>query len=74
MAGPVPAIHVFEVRQSKTWMPGPSPGMTKSEFSLRLRLCSAPLREELRAALRPGNETISRQDSHPCRITQTRLT
>src|SRR4051794_36262891 len=29
--------------------------------SLRPRLCSAPLREELRAALRPGHELINRR-------------
>ena len=29
MAGLVPAIHEFFVRQGqRTWMPGPSPGMT----------------------------------------------
>jgi hypothetical protein len=29
MAGLVPAIHVFEMPRSKTWMPGTRPGMTK---------------------------------------------
>jgi hypothetical protein len=29
MAGLVPAIHVFVLQKSKTWMPGPRPGMTK---------------------------------------------
>jgi hypothetical protein len=30
MAGPVPAIHVFNCAQeSKTWMPGTRPGMTE---------------------------------------------
>jgi hypothetical protein len=28
MAGLVPAIHVFVVTASKTWMPGTRPGMT----------------------------------------------
>jgi hypothetical protein len=28
MAGLVPAIHVFLQSQAKTWVPGPSPGMT----------------------------------------------
>jgi hypothetical protein len=28
MAGLVPAIHVFELTASKTWMPGTRPGMT----------------------------------------------
>jgi uncharacterized protein len=28
MAGLVPAIHVFDFRNKKTWMPGPRPGMT----------------------------------------------
>src|SRR3954465_12352542 len=36
-------------------MRGASPRMTKRTF-LRPRLCSAPRREERRAALRPGNE------------------
>jgi hypothetical protein len=33
-----PAIHVFlaEVRQSKTWMPGTSPGMTQYLFEIAL--------------------------------------
>ena len=31
MAGLVPAIHVFGATQSKTWMPGTRPGMTKCE-------------------------------------------
>ena len=30
MAGLVPAIHVFSLPNAKTWMPGTSPGMTKS--------------------------------------------
>ena len=30
MAGLVPAIHVFLDAAPKTWMPGTSPGMTKS--------------------------------------------
>jgi hypothetical protein len=30
MAGLVPAIHAF-VAESKTWMPGIKPGMTKGE-------------------------------------------
>jgi hypothetical protein len=30
MAGLVPAIHVFFVTPTKTWMPGTSPGMTTS--------------------------------------------
>jgi hypothetical protein len=30
MAGLVPAIHVFRTwQESKTWMPGTSPGMTR---------------------------------------------
>jgi hypothetical protein len=29
MAGPVPAIRVFVLQKSKTWMPGTRPGMTK---------------------------------------------
>ena len=36
-------------------MRGSSPRMTRELRSLRPRLCSAPLREELRAALRPGH-------------------
>ena len=28
MAGLVPAIHVFDLRKSKTWMPATSAGMT----------------------------------------------
>jgi hypothetical protein len=28
MAGLVPAIHVFETLENKTWMPGTRPGMT----------------------------------------------
>jgi hypothetical protein len=28
MAGLVPAIHVFRIREEKTWMPGTRPGMT----------------------------------------------
>ena len=28
MAGSIPAIHVFFLRSSGTWMPGTSPGMT----------------------------------------------
>jgi tripartite-type tricarboxylate transporter receptor subunit TctC len=28
MAGLVPAIHVFTLRERKTWMPGMKPGMT----------------------------------------------
>jgi hypothetical protein len=28
MAALVPAIHVFKVRDNKTWMPGTGPGMT----------------------------------------------
>src|SRR4051794_16410553 len=34
---------------------------TRRRTSLRPRLCSAPLREELRAALRPGHELINRR-------------
>ena len=45
MAGLVPAIHVFCLQESKTWMPGTSPGMTRELRSLRPRLCSAPLRK-----------------------------
>jgi hypothetical protein len=30
MAGLVPAIHVFLRAETKTWMPGTSPGMTNS--------------------------------------------
>jgi hypothetical protein len=29
MAGLVPAIHVFLLRDCKTWMPGTRPGMTE---------------------------------------------
>jgi hypothetical protein len=29
MAGLDPAIHAFLAAIAKTWMPGPSPGMTK---------------------------------------------
>jgi hypothetical protein len=36
VAGLVPAIHVFGLRRSKTWMPGTRPGMTDS-VSPRLR-------------------------------------
>jgi hypothetical protein len=36
-------------------MRGSSPRMTGDRRSLRPRLCSAPLREELRALLRPGH-------------------
>jgi hypothetical protein len=32
MAGPVPAIHVFDVDIDKTWMPGARPGMTNEGF------------------------------------------
>ena len=32
MAGLVPAIHVFELALSKTWMPGTRPGMTATVF------------------------------------------
>ncbi len=32
MAGLVPAIHVFTVLGSKTWMPGIKPGMTAERF------------------------------------------
>src|SRR4051794_34406105 len=39
---------------------------TKRRRPLRPRLCSAPLREELRAALRPGNEEPSLV--LPCRL------
>jgi hypothetical protein len=39
MAGLVPAIHVFHVfaltHRSKTWMPGPRPGMTVTAAILR---------------------------------------
>jgi hypothetical protein len=36
MAGLVPAIHVFldGLVESKTWMPGPRPGMTKTRFTI----------------------------------------
>ena len=39
MAGLVPAIHVFYFADSKTWMPGTSPGMTAEDrrSSLNLR-------------------------------------
>jgi hypothetical protein len=33
MAGLVPAIHVFNA-ESKTWMPGTSPGMTERDLVL----------------------------------------
>jgi pyrroloquinoline quinone (PQQ) biosynthesis protein C len=37
MAGLVPAIHVFRLwPQSKTWMPGPSPGMTTESVAPRV--------------------------------------
>jgi hypothetical protein len=29
MAGLVPAIHVFAAPETKTWMPGTRPGVTK---------------------------------------------
>jgi len=32
MAGLVPAIHVFAVIESKSWMPGTRPGMTTFKF------------------------------------------
>src|SRR5262245_49672326 len=32
MAGLVPAIHVFGLARSKTWMTGTSPGMTNEEI------------------------------------------
>jgi hypothetical protein len=32
MAGLVPAIHVFATAESKTWMPGTGPGMTRGEI------------------------------------------
>jgi hypothetical protein len=37
MAGLVPAIHVFAASRltSKTWMPGPRPGMTVLLLALR---------------------------------------
>jgi len=34
MAGLVPAIHAFLLAFVKTWMPGPSPGMTTLESVL----------------------------------------
>ena len=34
---------------------------TKRRWPLRPRLCSAPLREKLRAALRPGHEIIRKR-------------
>jgi hypothetical protein len=47
MAGLVPAIHVFASKESKTWMPGSSPGMTSwyvspSQFQTHLHLLAAP--------------------------------
>jgi hypothetical protein len=40
-------------------MRGSSPRMTRELCSLRPRLCSAPLREVLRAALRPGHVVVT---------------
>jgi hypothetical protein len=34
MAGLVPAIHVLDAEESKTWMPGTSPGMTEKVASV----------------------------------------
>jgi hypothetical protein len=38
MAGLVPAIHVFYVADSKTWMPGTRPGMTVENCRSALNL------------------------------------
>jgi len=32
MAGLVPAIHVFLLAETNTWMPGTSPGMTNERL------------------------------------------
>jgi hypothetical protein len=37
MAGLVPAIHVFCVDETKTWMPGTRPGMTNERFATGLK-------------------------------------
>jgi hypothetical protein len=42
MAGLVPAIHVFNCFQSKTWMPGTSPGMTAERFVILVSMDSVP--------------------------------
>jgi hypothetical protein len=38
MAGLVPAIHVFGLTRTKTWMPGIKPGMTKLRYDRYLKL------------------------------------
>jgi hypothetical protein len=47
MAGLVPAIHVFYVADSKTWMPGARPGMTAKDRRSSLdfgKICHGPRR------------------------------
>jgi hypothetical protein len=34
MPGLVPGIHVFSLQQSKTWMAGTSPAMTKTKLGV----------------------------------------
>src|SRR5439155_18524508 len=57
MAGLDPAIHVFVPHESKTWMPGSSPGMTEicanlSPPSLRAKRSNPPLRAGMDGLLR----------------------
>src|SRR3954447_14058943 len=54
------------------------PGSPKTRRFVRPRLCSAPLREELRAVLRPGNQrnllilfTLEAMAKHPARKSAT---
>jgi hypothetical protein len=42
MAGLVPAIHVFNCFQSKTWMPGSSPGMTAERIAVLVSMDLGP--------------------------------
>src|SRR3954447_24690043 len=49
------------MRHSSCRSAEPGPGLTKIAVP---RLCSAPLREVLRAALRPGHETLPHQFLH----------
>ena len=41
MAGLVPAIHVFLLKQSKAWMPGTRPGMTREARYFPSNTCLA---------------------------------
>ena len=68
MPGLVPAIHVFRVRESKTWMAGTRPAMTMRDFRRSSRSWRWPdaalrlLAPRLGAAFRRARDPVRRRE------------